>query len=280
METTVGRSEIVNRVRTAARQTNVSGFVSDTELNRLVTEGAYQLYDLLIAARGAEYYSTVYSFVTEDGTSDYDLPDDFYQLHAIALNDSAPTSATGGSGGEGEGRSDADYPTSGWREPPRFRPSDYANKLNVRGDAAANLAYTTTGQQSDNSIAISQARIRFYPTPAKVFSVKIVYLPVCMHVVQISPADVYYDGINGWEAFIVAHCVAELAAMQEQDPSFWLSKKAEHEARIAKLAGDRDEAQPAHIANRRRDATDLLSRQRRQGTFDGDGAEEWWPWPV
>lgn len=274
METTVRRSEIADRVRTAARQANVNGFISDTELNRLITEGAYELYDLLIAARGAEYYSTVYGFATEADVSDYDLPDDFYQLHAIALNDTAPTVVTVDS------RAVTTYPTSGWREPPRFRPSDLWTKLNSRGDAVAHLAYSTTGQQADYAATVPQARIRFYPTPTKVFSVKIVYLPVCMHVVQVSPTDVYYDGINGWDTFVVAHCVAELAAMQERDPSFYLSKKAEQAARIAKLAGDRDEAQPAHIANRRRDATDLLSRQRRQGTFDGDGAEEWWPWPV
>ena len=82
-DATIYREAIRDRIRTVVVQPNSSGFISDDEINRLITEGAYELYDLLIAARGAEYYSTVYDFATEAGVSDYDLPHDFYRLHAI-----------------------------------------------------------------------------------------------------------------------------------------------------------------------------------------------------
>lgn len=247
-DATIYREAIRDRIRTVVVQPNASGFISDDEINRLITEGAYELYDLLIAARGAEYYSTVYDFATEAGVSDYDLPDDFYRLHAIAISSSAPTYSTGGPGG----RVTASMPSEGWIEPPRFKAADLARRMNTLGDAVGKLAYTLTGEQANGSSrTVPQQLIRLIPTPTAVFAARIVYLPVCMHVVGASPPDVAYDGINGWEAYIVYRTAAIIASMQEEDPGPWLMQQGALRDRIAGLAGTRDEAVPEQIADRR-----------------------------
>jgi hypothetical protein len=245
-DATIYREAIRDRIRTVVVQPNASGFISDDEINRLITEGAYELYDLLIAARGAEYYSTVYDFATEAGVSDYDLPDDFYRLHAIAFSSSAPTYTSGGSSPV------LVPPTMGWIEPPRFKAADLARRMNTLGDAVGKLAYTLTGEQANGSSrTVPQQLIRLVPTPTAVFAARIVYLPVCMHVVGASPPDVAYDGINGWEAYIVYRTAAIIASMQEEDPGPWLMQQGALRDRIAGLAGTRDEAVPEQIADRR-----------------------------
>ena len=60
-------------------------FISETELTRLVNGKVRELYDMLVSARGADYYATEATIAIVAGTSRYDLPSDFYELASVTL---------------------------------------------------------------------------------------------------------------------------------------------------------------------------------------------------
>jgi hypothetical protein len=240
MPAPVTRSGLRTRVRTLMRQPNTAGFISNTELDTLIDESAAALYDLLVAARGADYFSTVLAFNTAAGTDEYTLPNDFYQLLSIAISDQP---------GTGNNAALSTVPTSGWVEPRRFQSAELAQLRNTTGDRPAKLRYALAGAQQLSGDPTPRARIRFYPTPAGQFACQIVYLPI--HTGNSSGGDVTYDAINGWESYIVGTVCARLAAMQEEDQRPWLQMAAEARDRIAGLANSRDQAQPEQVADRR-----------------------------
>jgi hypothetical protein len=73
------------------RPGGANAFISDTELTRLVNLVLPKLYDLLVSARGEDYYSRRTPIpgeagvrATAAGISDYLLPDDFYELISVS----------------------------------------------------------------------------------------------------------------------------------------------------------------------------------------------------
>lgn len=226
--------DLIAKVRTRCRQPNASGFVSDDEIYKLLLEGAYELYNALIEARGAEYYSTVYDFNTDASYAvrDYALPSDFFRLVALAMSETA-------SAGQG----------ATWLEPRRFVSADLAAQETRLPVSPLDLRYALTGAQGNSSEVASSAQIRFYPPPQHVWSVRVVYLPTLLQ-----PGDGVgntFDGVNGWDTFLVAHACATVAAMQEEDPGFWLAQKTEVSRQVAALGADRDRAVPLQVADRR-----------------------------
>lgn len=229
-------SELRTRIRKAAEQTNTSGKFSDDDINALIAEGATELYDLLIKARGAEYYSTQYLFNTTAGheDSDYLLPADFYRLVAIAVSE---TAAVGGALPRG----------ASWTEPQRFVSADLAQQLSRTVARPSDLRYALSGTQSQSIEVQGSAVLRFYPAPEHVWCVRIVYLPTIYDAGEADALDV----VNGWGTFVVAHAVADMSAQQEEEAAFWLAKKEGVARRIQALAGDRDRAVPIQVADRR-----------------------------
>lgn len=235
----VQKSDLRTRIRTVTRQGNTSGFISDDEINSLIAEGATELYDLLIRARGADYYSTIDVFNTTAGTADtdYDLPADFYRLEALAISETA---------GTGSGPTTAPVGAQ-WHEPRRFRAADLAVQSSLRPTHPLDLRYALTGSQSQSIEVQGNAKIRFYPAPEHEWCVRIVYLPT---IYADGEADAY-DAINGWESYIVYRAAAIIAAMQEEDPGAWLMQQSAMRERIAALAPSRDRAVPTQVADRR-----------------------------
>ena len=255
MPVAVTRSSLRGRIRTRCRQPNPSGFISDEEINELIAEGAYELYDLLVRARGAEYYSTVYHFNTSVGgvdnpevLSEYTLPSDFYRLVAIAISDTAGTvEATAFEG------LFTTVPPEGaqWYEPLRFKAADFATQKSRVVTHPLDVRYALTGlQDSAQLFAETSALLRFYPAPLADWCVGLVYLPV-LSIDEDEATEINFDGINGWETFIVAHACATIAGMQEEDAGLWLAQKAEVRERVAALGSDRDRAVPIQVADRR-----------------------------
>lgn len=235
----VQKSDLRTRIRTVTRQPNSSGFISDTEIDTLIAEGATELYDLLVRARGAEYYSTQYAFNTTAGTADTDylLPADFYRLVALAISDTPGT----------EGDSVTAPVGAQWHEPQRFNAASLAAQSSLRPTHPLDLRYTLTGTQSQSIEVQGSAKIRFYPAPEHVWCVRIVYLPT----IYADGAGDAYDAINGWESYIVYRAAGVIAAMQEEDPGAWMAQQAAMRERIAALGGDRDRAVPQQVADRR-----------------------------
>ncbi len=59
--------------------------ISSTELTRLVNQALKEFYDLLIRARGHEYFLTSSTLAVVSGTATYTLPTDLYELVSVTL---------------------------------------------------------------------------------------------------------------------------------------------------------------------------------------------------
>lgn len=240
MPSIVQASELRTSIRTKARQLNPNGFASDSDLDALIAEGAYELYNLLVRARGPEYFSEQWATNTTTGAADTDyvLPADFFQLVAIAMSDTP-------------GTVDGDTVTipvgAQWVEPDRFHPADLAGQLSRRPAHPGDLRYSLTGTQTQSIEVRGSACLRFYPAPEHVWCVRLVYLPI----LAFDGQGEALDTVDGWQSYIVAHAVADLAAQQEMDPSYWLGKKAEAREMVTALAPRRDRAKALQVADRR-----------------------------
>lgn len=238
MPTAVSQASLRSRIRTAVRQPNTNGFISDSEINEIITEGVYELYDLLIEARGSAYYITDVGFNTVAGTMEYSLPQRFYRLVSIMVCD-----VPGASGGTVRASS------RHWVEIPRMNQADTAKLLNWDSGRHVDMQYILSGRQQEG-LSLPIAQIRFLPIPTGAWNVWVSYLPTLDTSNDPITSAPLYDGINGWESYVVAHACAHIAAMQEESPAFWAAKKAEIKQRISKLAPGRDQARPAQVADR------------------------------
>lgn len=241
MPAPVTRTHLRARIRDASRQTNTNGFLATSTLDALITEGVNELYDLLIVAHGADYYTLVQEIPLVVGQDLYPLEADFYRLTVALIGTESAASTV-------EARA-----FENWRDLPRLFDGELARSLRLKGDNLTHFRYQLTGIQPAGASALPVAQVRLAPTPRiDRLGLRLHYIPVCAHA-ELSDGDtvdVRYDGINGWEAYVVAHCVALVCDMQEIDPRYWLNRKAEVRARIDAMAGDRDQAQPFRITDR------------------------------
>jgi hypothetical protein len=228
--TAVLRSDLISRIRERAGMElgpyPVTGqFVTDDELMLMADEGARGLYDLMLTYQGKEYFATELSLPTVAGTTDYTLPQDFYQLLAVrGVNANRVFDV---------------------------RPWDVSHEvellnLSLAGTRAPELTmYRTRGLQSTPGVAPTQPSrvLTLLPTPAQVFTLLIRYVPACVRADNLTH-DVYYDGVSGWEEWIIWDCVAKMLAKQESDPSFAMSQRQQVEMRVRGLAGSLDRLHP------------------------------------
>jgi len=196
----MARTTTLSALRTAALQRAAmlnSGFITTAEANSIINNSIAELYDLLIAARGMDWYEKVppNSFVT-DGRNPalYALPSDFYQLITVEAN------------------------LGGFNVP--LMPFTHVE----RG-------------------RLSQGPVQGGTT------ITVWYVPTCPLLVNDGDA---YDGINGWEEYVINDSAAHFLEKEESDANPFYKRKAELASRISRLAPDRDGGMPARRQDVRR----------------------------
>ncbi len=233
----ISQASLRTRIRTAVRQPNASGFISDAEINAYINEGAYRLYNLLVAARGEHYYATEWGFNTTIGVKRYPFPQNFYRLVSLMISETPGGSPSG-----------TVQPTGAtWYELKRMNPGDWALQESLTGDSIHDVRYALTGRQHETTTT-QLAEIGLYPAPRAVWNVRTIYLPTLDLSNETSSSAPLYDGINGFDEYIVAHAAEQIAAMQEDSTvAVWRAKKADIEEQIRGLASDRDGHQPMQV---------------------------------
>jgi hypothetical protein len=210
------------QLRTGARQLadqENSGFISDSELTSYINYGCRKLYDLLVGAFGEQYYMTSDTIATVAGTQDYDLPDDFYQLVGVELQLSAQEYLT--------------------LRPFGFTKRNYYSfpgRYLISGDE--NLRYALVGQ-----------KIRFVPIPNSVKTIRLDYVPA--FTLLSADADTF-DGINGWEDYVMIDAAIKMKQKEESDVNVLMAMKQEIEAKIQGLKNKRDQSFPKTVQDTRR----------------------------
>ena len=209
MPMTVTLTELLSRVRTRADMVG-SDFVTDTELTYWINESIRSLYDMLVKAYGEDYFISSKSFNTVSGQSEYALDaspvsiSDFYKLKGV----------------------DVVFSTDDVRTLRRFTFRDrnrYSPQATWTSGGAKAIVYRLQG-----------GKLWLLPAPVGVYAVKVWYVPAFT---ALATGASTFDGINGWEKWVVAE-VARKALMKEESDVSELNQelgayKVEIEAMIA-----------------------------------------------
>lgn len=198
-------------------------FVTDPECNRLINLALREMYDLLVAARGHEYYEAedTTSIVLATGTATYALPTDVYQLLAV----------------------DVRWATDRLEPLPKL--ASVADRYKFNGLTWGEGAPKAFHLKRDRTTGASQ--IEFFPTPKAGATLVLRYLPPCPELTADTGTDGSFDGVNGWDRMVALRVACELRTISGQ-PASWLNSMYERERdRIEQLAADRAASHPATI---------------------------------
>lgn len=205
-------TSLIADARSRADMVN-STFCTDPEFAEWINQSIADLYDQLVAARGHEYYAAAYPFTTTAGVDTYALPPDFYQLLGVDAMVGSDTLEVYPYQFAERNR----YKIAGLWAPPQ--PAYYR----IRG-----------------------GNVHFIPAPSGAYQITIHYIPACQRLVDGGEA---FDGINGWEEYVVVDAAAKALEKEESDTGRLQARKAELKARIAGLAGNRDAGHPEKVTD-------------------------------
>jgi len=212
MARAVSLASIETQVRQRAQMEN-STFITSAEMLSYINASGCELYELLVAARGKEYYLSSQTIVTTSGVSGYALATNFYEVVGIDL-------AVGG-------RS-VTLQRYEFAERNRFQ-----NPVVV--PALTPLVYGIEG-----------TTLRLLPTPTSAQTVTVWYVPAPT---LYTTTDSTFDGIAGWEEYIVVDCAIRCLQKQESDVSAFMAQKEQLRRRIQSMATMRDRSQAPRVTD-------------------------------
>ena len=224
MAAAVLASQIISDARLYADQRGAgvatTGYLTDVEILRLVNQQIKELYDLLLSARGHDYYidsATIAIGVglgVSSSSSIYALPATFYQLKSVTLEWGTddhelvkPVNSVGGR-------------------------ADFANQ-SATWDRYVCKGYRMRGPN-----------IEFLPTPTSSVTCRVQFVP-CFTDLATSGS---FDGVNGWEKLVAVGVAMEMLDIEEEGSGGRLQGLYERQLRrIRQLAADRDADNPTQI---------------------------------
>ena len=212
MARAVALSAIETQVRQRAQMEN-SAFVTSAEMLNYINASACELYELLVAARGKEFYLASQIITTSAGTTGYSLASDFYEVVGVDLAVS--------------GRN-VTLQRYEFAERNRFQ-----NPVVI--PAFTPLVYGLEG-----------STLRLLPAPTAAQTVTVWYVPAPT---RYTTTDSTFDGIAGWEEYIVVDCVIRCLQKQESDVSTFMGQKEALRRRIQAMATMRDRSQAPRVTD-------------------------------
>lgn len=247
----VTRSELVTRVRRRCKMES-SQFVSDEELRSLVTESVAELYDLLIGARGQEYYRTTAECLTVSGRSHYFLPGDFYQLLGVYIAPGSRMVTSDPDVPEGALTrilTPEDVPGGEWYALRPFMMRELGRGWSGSG-SCREVRYRLGGTQETRITHLSET-LELRPLPSGQHTLRVVYVPHCNRdAIDQEGQEPSWDGINGFEEYVVLSVSMQVLGMEESGTSHLATALARIAARIESLADARDAGHAERIIDR------------------------------
>lgn len=204
-----------------------SNFVSTSEWNSYISNSYKELYDLLVSAFGNDYYVATPVTFSTDGTNDkYALPDGtlyssapaFYKLLGVDL--------------QVQGASQVWQTLKPFTFTERNRYSPYGVNTLYRNTA---IRYRLNG-----------SNLWFTPLPQAGLTIRLWYIPQPN---TLSSDTDTFDGISGWEEYVVIDAAIKALQKEESDVSVLGSQKQAIIARIQGMAENRDAGSPATVAD-------------------------------
>jgi hypothetical protein len=243
----INRAYLRNLARLYAdgRPGGTEAFVVDSDatanavsFDTLVNGAAAELYDLLVAARGHEYYADEQEISVVAGTATYALETDFYQLLSVRLE-------------WAEGQLEELTPSA-----VRER-TGYQNLLTW--DRGTAKSYRLRGTQT-----ASAQTLELFPTPTSSVTARVRYIPVFA---LLTNDTATFDGVNGWEKLIALKAAIEYRTIAEKPLGTLPQLYQECFSRIQSLADQRNANYAEQVQNVHPDG----HRRRIGGHGSGDG---------
>lgn len=219
MARTVSLVQLRTRVRQRADIENARDRFTDNELTDSLNESLSELYDLLVASYGQEYYRTSATISVVSQTNDYELPDDFYRVLSVDIN-------LGGSQVL-SARPYMEYERNRYKYIPAWT---YGYPLYYR-------LHGSNGTYPNGSLS-------FLPAPTGSYTVTLNYVPT---LAKLNEDTDTFDGINGWEEYAVLDAAIKCFQKEESDPSLLLAQKEALRQRIMGMAPSRDANGPEKV---------------------------------
>ena len=266
MARTVTISELTTRALRRAKMVN-SQFPDTGEVDRLVREAVAELYDKLIAARGAHYYVSEAEAITVANKPFYALPANFYKLCALWVNQStsptvmAATPLTPGAFVEIVAGTEPN--ANGWQSISPFMDQEQAGLMNATSATPYAAQYRLRGRQQYLALASTLDMLEIRPLPQGPYLLRLSYIPIALTETSTGPApqDPVVNGINGWEDYVAIRVAMTLLDEEESSTTHLERDMARREARIEALAATRDEGR----AERLQDTAGVLDAQQLWG---------------
>ena len=206
MSRAVTLAELTERTRQMSDMEN-SQFVTDGEIKDYLNHAIAEWYDLCIGAYGEDWavYPYAHEISVTAGTSVYALPGAFYKLRGI----------------------DRKVGSDDWEEIQKARSTDRNLNALYDRDGSENFGYRIFGGTT----------IVLIPTPQTSTTIRIWYIPAPSKLVNTTDE---FDGVAGWEEYVVCDAAAKCLMKEESDPSFVLMRKEAMRQRIETMADERD----------------------------------------
>lgn len=224
------------------------GPVTDAELRTEALASVQRLYDLLISARGQEYYrKTVETYVVA-GQPLYHLPSDFYKLLAVFANPSTSAISgvvVAGTFGETDSRDSA-----GWFRLDPFEMRDLARYMGRRATGPEECGYRLRGAQWEDpsgEFGVGTEDLEISPSPSTAWALRVEYLPVAW--TTLSGTEMKLNGVNGYEQFVVLETAIYALQKEQSDASHLERRLAAETTRIEAMAKARDFTAPSAIVD-------------------------------
>lgn len=206
-------------------QTSAS-FITPAQALRFVNLAASEFYDLLVAARGHEYYISEQTIPIVSGTSRYALPSDHYETLSITL---------------------------GWATQQIEEVSDYSS---IR-DRWQYLNGAQWGQWGDKGFRLRAGFIEFLPPPTSSVTATHQYIP-CMPDMTIGGAS--FDGVNGWERLVSLKAASDMLTASSKSSAAVDEKWGREYERIQAMADSRAAEHPDQVRDVGPEGFGVLSR--------------------
>lgn len=204
---TVALSVLRTRARERADQAG-STFVSDANMDIWINVGAQRLHEKLVDAFGDEYVEGVTAPAnTVVGTSDYNLPSDFFKMYGVDLT-IAGVKRTLLPFNRAERNALAGVIVPAWQTFPLYR--------------------------------VVGAKLRLLPVPRGVYPFIIYYAPEAVTVT----GSVGLTAPNGWEEYAVLYTAIQMLLKEESDARPLQAELRALDENLARLKDDRDSAFP------------------------------------
>lgn len=208
----MARTETLANLRTEVRNRGEirSVYVSDSELNTYINQSIAELYDLL-CSMSPDFYLTTSDISVVANTDSYALPATFYRLRAIAYV-----------------RTSTDIISL-----KRMMLNERFGWPPTVGSGPETTRYRVTG-----------SNVIFAPIPQWTGTVRLYFIAAPT---KLSADGDTFDGISGWEEYVVVDALMKCWVKEESDISPLMAQKAALKARIESMAYDRDEGQTDYV---------------------------------